>query len=188
MSAITPNVPSNKPGTQANDALPEAGRLVVDYRAIDSLIPYVRNARTHTSRQVAGIAASIREFGWTNPVLVDGENGIIAGHGRVLAARMLGLARIPVIELAGLTPAQKRAYVIADNRLALDAGWDTELLALEFADLSELGFDLALTGFGEEEIAALSAMGSKGLTDPDDVPALAPAPVSRMGDLWCITG
>jgi DNA modification methylase len=186
MSAITPNVPSNKPGTQANDALPEAGRLVVDYRAIDSLIPYVRNARTHTSRQVAGIAASIREFGWTNPVLVDGENGIIAGHGRVLAARMLGLARIPVIELAGLTPAQKRAYVIADNRLALDAGWDTELLALEFADLSELGFDLALTGFGEEEIAALSAMGSKGLTDPDDVPALAPAPVSRMGDLWCM--
>jgi DNA modification methylase len=184
MSAISPNVPSNKGGSRANDELRAAAPLVVDYRAIDSLIPFARNARTHSDRQVASIAASIREFGWTNPVLVDGENGIIAGHGRILAARKLGMGTVPVIELAGLSPAQKRAYVIADNRLALDAGWDEELLALEFADLAELGFDLALTGFGEDEIVALTSRGTPGLTDPDDVPALPEAPTSRAGDLW----
>ncbi|MCO6052356.1 ParB/Srx family N-terminal domain-containing protein, partial [Mesorhizobium sp. RP14(2022)] len=123
--------------------------LAITYRPLVSLIPYARNARTHSDAQVAEIAASIREFGWTNPVLVDGDNGIIAGHGRVMAARKLRMRQVPVIELAGLTDAQKRAYVLADNKLALNAGWDEELLGLELADLDALGFDLSLTGFGE---------------------------------------
>lgn len=137
--------------------------LAIDYRPVLELIPYARNARTHSDAQVAEIAASIREFGWTNPVLVDGDNGIIAGHGRVLAARKLGMSEVPVIELSGLTEAQKRAYVLADNKLALNAGWDEELLALEFGDLASLGFDLSLTGFGEDEIAALTSRGTVGL-------------------------
>src|SRR5690606_36165337 len=127
-------------------------RLAVDYRPAAELIPYARNARTHSDSQVAEIAASIREFGWTNPILVDGENGIIAGHGRLIAARRLGMPEVPVIELAGLTEAQKRALLIADNRLALNAGWDTELLGIELGDLRALGFDLSVTGFGEDEI------------------------------------
>jgi len=105
--------------------------LAVDLRPIARLIPYARNARTHSEEQIAQIAASIREFGWTNPILVDGENGIVAGHGRLLAARKLGMTTVPVIELAGMSEAQKRAYLIADNRLALNAGWDTEMLAVE---------------------------------------------------------
>jgi ParB-like chromosome segregation protein Spo0J len=112
-----------------------SGNLAIDYRPIGDLIPYARNARTHSEAQVALIAGSIREYGFTNPVLVDGENGIIAGHGRVMAARKLGLARVPVIELAHLTEAQKRAYILADNKLAEQAGWDRELLALELGDL-----------------------------------------------------
>ena len=113
--------------------------LQIAWRPLGELIPYARNPRTHSDAQVAQIAASIREFGWTNPVLVDGANGIIAGHGRVLAARKLGLDRVPVIELAHMSDAQKRAYVLADNQLALNAGWDEALLRLELADLSELG-------------------------------------------------
>lgn len=129
--------------------------------ATDKLIPYVNNARTHTAAQVAKIAASIREFGFTNPVLTDGRRGIIAGHGRVLAAQMLAMAAVPVIELAHLTPAQRRAYVIADNRLALDAGWDDELLTLELGELRESGFDLGLTGFNDHELKSF-------LDDPDE--------------------
>ena len=109
--------------------------LEIAWRPLGELIPYARNPRSHTDAQVAQIAASIREFGWTNPVLVDGANGIIAGHGRALAARKLGLERVPVIELAHMTEAQKRAYVLADNQLALNAGWDEALLRLELADL-----------------------------------------------------
>lgn len=131
--------------------------LNVEYRKVEALIPYARNPRTHTDAQVAKIAASIVEYGWTNPVLVDGDNGIIAGHGRMAAARKLGLDEVPVIELAHLSPSQKRAYVISDNRLALDAGWNEELLALELADLSDAGYDLTLTGFEDAEIAALLA-------------------------------
>lgn len=160
--------------------------LALSYRPAAALIPYARNARTHSDRQVAEIAASIREFGWTNPVLVDGDNGIIAGHGRVLAARKLGIADVPVIELAGLSEAQKRAYVIADNKLALNAGWDEELLALEFGDLASLGFDLSLTGFGEDEIGILLNRGNEGLTDPDDVPEVPAQAVSRLGDVWLL--
>jgi DNA modification methylase len=162
--------------------------LALTYRSVTSLIPYAKNARTHSDRQVAEIAASIREFGWTNPILIDGDNGIIAGHGRLLAARKLGMTDVPVIELAGLGEAQKRAYIIADNKLALNAGWDDELLALEFSDLEALGFDLALTGFGEDEILALTSQGNPGLTDPDDIPAAPKQPTSRSGDLWVLGG
>lgn len=152
---------------------------------IDALIPYARNSRTHSDAQVAQIAASIKEFGFTNPVLIDGGGGIIAGHGRVLAARKLGLTDVPCIRLDHLTDAQKRAYVIADNRLALNSGWDTEMLKVEFADLQELGFDLELTGFDLDEIKELLApVGTEGLTDPDDAPPLPENPRTRPGDIW----
>ena len=161
-------------------------RLSIEYRPIGDLIPYAKNARTHDEAHVAQIAASIRAFGWTNPILVDGENGVIAGHGRLLAARKLGLATVPVIELQGLSDAEKRAYIIADNKIALNAGWDTDLLALEIGDLGDLGFDLSLTGFGDEEIAGLLNVGNSGLTDPDEVPEVPETPVSRMGDVWLL--
>ena len=119
---------------------------------VEKLIPYVRNSRTHSDGQVAQIAASIKEFGWTNPILVDGESGVIAGHGRLLAARKLGQKEVPVIELAHMTESQKRAYVIADNQLAMNAGWDTTLLSLELADLKEVGFDLEILGFKPEDL------------------------------------
>jgi DNA modification methylase len=160
--------------------------LAIEYRPVDRLIPYARNARTHSDEQVAQIAGSIREFGFTNPILVDGENGIIAGHGRLLAARKLGIIEVPVIELADMSEAQKRAYVIADNRLALNAGWDTEMLSLELGDLASLGFDLSLTGFGDDELAGLLNSGNSGLTDPDDIPEVPAEPVSRLGDVWLV--
>ena len=171
--------------------------LAIEYLPIGSLTPYARNARTHSPEQVAQIAASITEFGWTNPILVDGDNGIIAGHGRLAAARKLGLDQVPVIELAHLTVAQKRALVIADNRLALDAGWDEEMLALELADLSEAGYDLALTGFEDAEIEALltgdmtdaDADAEPDADEPDaadDVPDAPVVAVSRPGDVWAI--
>ena len=163
---------------------------VVRMIPIDGLVPYVRNARTHSDEQVAQIAASIREFGWTNPVLVDGSNGVIAGHGRLLAARKLGLAEVPVIELAHLTETQTRAYVIADNRLAETAGWDDDLLRLELADLREGRFDLALTGFDATELDTLLAPGADdGSTADeaaDDVPEPAAEPMVRAGDLWLL--
>jgi DNA modification methylase len=173
--------------------------LNVEYRKVEALIPYARNPRTHNDEQVAKIAASIVEYGWTNPVLVDGDNGIIAGHGRLAAAHKLGLTEVPVIELAHLSPTQKRAYVISDNRLALDAGWDDAMLALELAELSEAGFDLALTGFEEAEIEALLAddLGDgdgdgdqeQDADEPDaadDVPDTPTTPVSRSGDVWAL--
>src|SRR2546421_2839606 len=113
--------------------------LRIEHRPVDSLIPYAKNARTYSDAEVAEIAASIRAFGWTNPILIDGENGIVAGHGRLLAARKLGLVSVPVIELAGMSDAQKRAYLLADNKLALNAGWDEEMLAAEVADLEAMG-------------------------------------------------
>ena len=151
---------------------------------IDRLIPYARNARTHSNQQVDQIAASIREWGWTNPVLLAEDGTIIAGHGRVLAARKLGIAQIPVMVAAGWSEAQKRAYALADNKLALNAGWDEAMLAFEFADITELGFDLGLIGFSEEEIAALNANSGAGLTDPDEVPETPTNPVSTPGDVW----
>ena len=133
-------------------------KLKIVYRDIEELIPYVNNARTHSPTQVKRIADSIKEFGWTNPIPIDGNNGIVAGHGRVLAAKKLGMRQVPTIELFGLSPTQKRAYILADNRLALDAGWDEDLLKLELTELQELNFDLALTGFSDEEIEELLDM------------------------------
>lgn len=155
--------------------------------SVDSLIPYARNSRTHSDEQVSKIAASIKEFGFLNPVIVDGENGIIAGHGRVMAAQKLGLETVPVIEASHLTEAQRRAYVIADNRLALDAGWDEEMLRVEFAELADMGFDLELTGFGLDEIDALEPVQiTEGLTDEDAVPEVQDEPVSKLGDVWLL--
>ncbi|OWU81722.1 DNA methylase [Oceanicola sp. 22II-s10i] len=157
----------------------------MEQRPLADLIPYVRNARTHSEAQVALIAGSIREFGFNNPVLVDAENGIIAGHGRVLAARKLGLDKVPVIELSHLTEAQKRAYILADNRLAEQAGWDRELLALELGDLADLDVDLEGLGFEAAELNALLAAGS---FDPKEelTPDVPEIPVSRPGDLWIL--
>jgi DNA modification methylase len=153
---------------------------------IAQLVPYARNARTHSETQVAQIAASIREFGWTNPILVDGQCGVIAGHGRLMAARLLGLTEVPTIELSHLTPAQRRAYVIADNKLALNAGWDDEMLRLELGDLRDEGFDLDLTGFDAVEIGRLLIDATEGLTDPDQVPPAPDTPASRPGDVWLL--
>lgn len=150
------------------------------------LIPYARNSRTHSDAQVAQIAASIREFGFTNPVLVDGANGVIAGHGRILAARKLGLDTVPVIELAHLSEAQKRAYVIADNKLALNAGWDDEMLRLEISELTDAGFDVSLLGFSDEELALMDPEQVEGLTDEDAVPDVPDVPVTALGDVWLL--
>jgi DNA modification methylase len=162
-----------------------SGNLAIDYRPVEALIPYARNARTHSEAQVALIAGSIREYGFTNPVLVDGDNGIIAGHGRVMAARMLGLARVPVIELAHLTETQRRAYILADNKLAEQAGWDKALLALELGDLQDMAVDLASLGF---EVGELEALLRSGDADPreEDIPEAPVVPVSRPGDLWLL--
>jgi hypothetical protein len=153
---------------------------------IDKLIPYARNARTHTSAQIDQIAASIREWGWTNPVLVDEGGTIIAGHGRVLAARKLDITQVPVMVAIGWSEAQRRAYVIADNKLALGAGWDEALLRLEIEDLAELGFDLPLIGFSDDELAALATEPNPGLTDPDEVPEAPVNPTSIPGDVWTL--
>jgi ParB-like chromosome segregation protein Spo0J len=127
----------------------------VEQWSIDRLIPYANNARTHSAEQVAQIAASIKEWGWTTPVLVDEQGSIIAGHGRTLAAHKLKMTEIPVMVAEGWSDAKKRAYIIADNKLAMNAGWDNEMLALELGEIGELGFDLDLTGFKAEEIQAL---------------------------------
>jgi len=150
---------------------------------IERLVPYARNARTHTDEQVDQVAASIREWGWTNPVLVSEDGGIIAGHCRVLAARQLGLAEVPVMLATGWSEARKRAYVLADNQLALNAGWNPELLRLELAELKGLDFDIGLIGFGDAQLAGL-LQSNPGLTDPDEVPEPPTVPVAQRGDLW----
>lgn len=152
--------------------------------SVADLIPYARNARTHSEAQVAKIAASIREFGFLNPIIVDGDSGIVAGHGRVMAAQKLGLSIVPVIEAAHLTEAQRRAYVLTDNRLALDARSDLELLRVELTDLKGMGFDLSLTGFEIGELGKLMLDPNAGRTDPDDVPEPPAQPVSVLGDVW----
>jgi DNA modification methylase len=150
------------------------------------LIPYARNSRTHSPEQTAQIAGSIREFGFTNPVLIDADNGIIAGHGRVMAAQKLGLDKVPCIRLSHLTETQKRAYIIADNQLAINGGWDEEMLGLELSDLRGLDFDLGLIGFDEDELASIMAETTEGETDPDDVPEPPVDPVSVLGDVWIL--
>src|SRR5690349_10886910 len=158
----------------------------VERWAIDRLIPYARNARTHSEAQVAQIAGSIREWGWTIPVLAAEDGTIIAGHGRVLAAHQLGIREIPVMVAHGWSEAQKRAYVIADNKLALNAGWDEKQLSVELADLRDLGADLNLIGFSEDELAGIFAKADGGLTDPDDVPPTPEEAVSSSGDVWLL--
>ena len=153
--------------------------------SVEKLIPYVRNSRTHSDGQVAQIAASIKEFGWTNPILVDGESGVIAGHGRLLAARKLGQKEVPVIELKHMTESQKRAYVIADNQLAMNAGWDTTLLSLELADLKEQGFEMDVLGFDPKELdKLLEPEQVDGLTDEDAVPETPVEPKTKLGDIY----
>src|SRR4051812_29013705 len=149
---------------------------------IAKLIPYARNARTHSAEQIDQIAASIREWGWTVPILISEDGTIVAGHGRVLAAHKLKLADVPVMVAKGWSKGQIKAYALADNKLSLNAGWDESLLALELADLQELGFDLDLTGFSGDEIAALTMAGGEGLTDPDEAPEPPAEPVSMTGD------
>ncbi len=198
--AGTPNKPRG-PGAAPPPSFPLAGAREGDdvlppspaspfprYRLakVDSLTPYANNARTHSPEQVSLIAALITEYGFTNPVLVDGKRGVIAGHGRVLAAKKLGMDVVPTIELSHLSAAQRRAYVIADNQSALKAGWDDDLLRLELGELKELGFDLALTGFDGVELDVLFNVGSEGLSDPDDVPEVCVEVVSRLGDVWLL--
>jgi DNA modification methylase len=156
----------------------------VERWSLDRLVPYARNARTHSDAQVAQVAASIREWGWTTPVLVDEDGTIIAGHGRVLAARLLGLTEAPIMVARGWSEAQKRAYALADNKLAENAGWNDELLRLEVADLAAMGFELPLIGFSDDEIAKLSIAPNPGLTDPDEAPEPPANPVSVPGDVW----
>lgn len=164
-------------------------QLAVEYRPLDSLVPYARNARTHSEAQVAEIAGSIREFGFTNPVLIAEDGTLIAGHGRVLAARLLGMDTVPTITLTGLSDSQRRALVLADNRIALNAGWDEALLSLELTDLKEAGFDLGILGFEDGELDRLLA-GTEGEEEGSTPPVVIPEPprdpASRTGDLWIL--
>ncbi|MBM3775597.1 MAG: DNA methylase N-4, partial [Acidobacteria bacterium] len=161
--------------------------LHIEYWPIEKLIPYAKNPRTHSDAQVAQIAASIVEFGFTNPILVDSKAGIIAGHGRLLAARKLGLQQVPVVVLDHLSEPQKRAYIIADNKLALNAGWDEDLLRGELAELRDVDFSLDLIGFDEAELDRLLAdEPAGGLAEEDSVPEPLEEPVSRRGDLWIL--
>lgn len=164
--------------------------LAFQYRETHELIPYDRNTRTHSDEQITEVAASIKEFGFTNPILIDGTNGVIAGHGRLLAAKKLGLNKVPVIEVSHLSDAQKRAYIIADNKLAEKSGWDEELLALELGELAQLDYGFEVTGFSNTEFAsimdAVSKVSTSGLTDPDVIPDVDEdiEPVSATGDVW----
>jgi site-specific DNA-methyltransferase (adenine-specific) len=154
--------------------------------AVDKLIPYAKNSRTHSPEQVGQIAASIKEFGFRNPILVDGV-GIIAGHGRLMAAQKLGLDKVPTIDCSDMTESQKKAYIIADNKLALNAGWDTAMLSIEMKDLEDEGFDLALLGFDDKELnALLEPEVTEGLTDEDAVPDVPEEPKTKLGDIYIL--
>lgn len=159
-------------------------------RTTDSLIPYARNARTHSPDQIAKLAGSIKEFGFLSPVVISADGGILAGHGRVMAAQKLGLAEIPCIMENHLTETQRRAFILADNRLALDAGWDNDMLALELKDLADLNFDLNMLGFTEDEISALQNLGDDLPDIPtDDAPVAVEEttnPVTQPGDVWLL--
>jgi DNA modification methylase len=159
--------------------------LSVSYISIGDIKPADRNARTHSPEQIRQIQRSIGEFGWTNPILVDEAGVIIAGHGRLEAAKLAGLASVPTITLTGLSGPQKRALALADNKLALNAGWSDEILRLELGELGLDGFDLSMIGFSPDELAALFVDKTVGLTDPDDVPD-APEPVTVLGDVWVL--
>jgi len=160
--------------------------IQVERWPIARLIPRITNPRTHTPEQIAQMAASMREWGWTNPILVGADSDVIAGHARLLAARQLGMTEVPVIQLGHLSEAQRRALVIADNQLALNAGWSEEMLQVELQALQEADFDLNLVGFDDEELARLLAADGDvaGLTDEDDAPEVPAEPASVAGDLW----
>ena len=161
--------------------------LTIEYKKTGELIPYINNSRTHSEKQVQQVAASIKEFGFTNPILIDEGNGIIAGHGRLQAAQMMGMDEVPTITLEGLTEAQRKAYVIADNQLALNAGWDLDALKLEVDRLGELDFDISLLGFDDDMLAGLmEEEPAEGLTDEDEVPELEDDPVTVEGDVWIL--
>ncbi len=177
------------PPPPAVTTMTDLSHLKVILRSVRSLLPYARNSRTHSDAQVAQVAASIKEFGWTSPILVDAEGTIIAGHARLLAARKLEMEEVPVIVLAHLTPAQRRALVIADNKLALNAGWDAEVLRAEMAALEVDGFDLALVGFSNDELLALMAAPEPEPTadaGDEQVPEPPAQPVTVAGDVWLI--
>ena len=161
-------------------------QLAVSYLPWSELVPSERNARTHSQEQIAQLVASIGAFGWTNPILIDEDRAIIAGHGRLEAAKAAGLADVPTITLTGLSGAQKRALAIADNKLALNAGWDDDLLRMELGELGLEGFDLSLIGFSDLELKDILADRTEGLTDPDDVPEPPAEPVTRPGDVWLL--
>jgi DNA modification methylase len=161
--------------------------MQIEQRLLSELIPYINNSRKHSDDQVTQIAASIKEFGWTNPILVDGDNGIIAGHGRIMAAKKLGMTEVPVIELAHLSKEQRKALIIADNKLALNSDWDSNLLAIELKDLQDLGFDLNLTGFDADELAnILLPEQVAGLTDEDATPPIPDEPKTKLGDVYIL--
>ena len=166
----------------------ETPALKVVYRQVADLIPYARNARTHSDDQVAEIAASIKEYGWTNPILTDGENGIIAGHGRLMAARKLGMDEVPTIDIIGLTDTQKRALILADNKMALNASWDEDILKLEFAELEKEGFELSKTGFSDEEIREMMADLDREVDGVEDVETPEPPknPKTKRGEIWIL--
>lgn len=156
-------------------------------RKVDALVPYARNARTHSEAQISQIMASIREWGFTNPVLIDETDGIIAGHGRVLAAKRLGIVDLPCVRAEGWSEAKKRAYVLADNQIALNAGWDNELLKVELGDLNAAGFDMDLLGFDADSLSDLAGIGrTEGLTDPDDAPPVPAKPTTKPGDVYLL--
>jgi DNA modification methylase len=171
---------------KSTDVVATIDRLCLESWSVDRLIPSARNARTHSDAQIAEIAASIRAFGFSNPILIGEDGDIIAGHGRLAAARQLGLTEVPVIVLSGLTELQRRQLMLADNRISLNAGWDLEMLHLELKDLAVLGANLAVLGFTAQELAqALKPADAGGLTDEDEVPELPEKAVTAVGDIWC---
>ena len=162
-------------------------KMQVVYKKTDALIPYINNARTHSDAQVSQIAASIKEFGFNNPILLDGDNGIVAGHGRCLAAKKLGIKEIPCIELSHLSDAQKKAYILADNKIALNAGWDDETLLAELEELKTLDVDFSILGFNKDELDDLfedCGVGGGGLTDEDSAPEAPEQPKTKLGDIY----
>jgi DNA modification methylase len=163
------------------------GATKIEWRSVETLIPYAKNARTHSDEQVAQIAGSIKEFGFNNPVLVDKDNSIIAGHGRLMAARKLGMDKVPVVQLGHMTEAQRKAYVLADNRIALNSGWDTSMLSLELLELKD-EIDLSLLGFDADELEALlnPIEKTEGLTDEDAVPDVPDEPKTKLGDIYIL--
>jgi DNA modification methylase len=163
------------------------GATKIEWLSVDKLIPYAKNARTHSDEQVAQIAGSIKEFGFNNPVLVDKDNSIIAGHGRLMAARKLGMDKVPVVQLGHMTEAQRKAYVLADNRIALNSGWDTSMLSLELLELKD-NIDLSLLGFDADELDALlnPIEETEGLTDEDAVPDVPDEPKTKLGDIYIL--